>query len=1506
MSQWSQIQQLEMRLLEHVDYLYNDNFPMDIRQGLASWIEAQDWDMAADNESMAPVLFSNLLSQLEVALSQEHNFLQRHNMKLIQQQLQVKYASNPAAIARVISNCLKEERRILSSACMQEQGPLEKSLQNSVALERQMNMDHRIGVIRASVQMMDQGVKYIENLQDGFDFRYKTLQTRDPSERNSELMKQEVTKLQEILNRLDFKRKEILSKMAVVIKEIDNLMNNHLDAELRDWKRKQQMVLIGSPLLTSLDHLQSWFTLTAQSLFQVKRQLDKLGELVLKVTYDSDPIPMQKPQMEERVKYLISHIIKSSFVVEKQPCMSTHPQKPLIIKTRVQFTTKVRLLVILPAIDYHLKVKTTFDKDLPPGRVSRQFFIVTNTTKVMDIEDYSNGCLSVDFRHALKEKKYGNSTKNNESLLSVTEELHSLSFEAHFTIQGLNIDLETCSLPLVVISNVSQMPGAWASVMWYNLLNDEPKNLTFFSGLPRATWSQLSEVLGWQFSINSSQGLNKEQLNMLGEKLLGQHFSDSDQVYWSKFCKENIPGKPFSFWIWLDSILELIRKHLLPVWNENYIMGFVSKEMERALLREKESGTFLLRFSESHLGGITFTWVQHSDNGEATFNSVEPYTKSRLNALHFPDIIRDYKVISDGVVPKNPLKFLFPDIPKDEAFGRLYNNLPSKAYPYIPSTLIPCSEMCSNMSPPSPPCEAPEPPMTPGEFDMLNQTLCFDMDVVSLDGFKEEEEEEEEEGVPLFGNHVTGFSPVDGSPLSGPKMAQWQAMLRLDAALQPQVSQLYERKFPRHIRQYLSVWIENQDWHSASVDDQKARTCFNSLLVYLEEEWSRCTKHENILQGPDLPGIKEYVLNFFENKPKNLAAILFECLEEEKKILLSAQRGVCPAEEMRQTQLDPKIAELKRMSLEVSNEIVSLGRLHENFNFIHAEEQGPPGAVEQYNFFVQTKQLVLQQIRSILKMAEDVVQTLTTVELPEWKRRQQLACIGCPVDTCLDHLQKWFTNVAEVLQQIQQHLTMLPDPNGITYYSTSDSVAEMNTFTQSLITKLLSNALVVEKQPVMSSMPSIQRPLILKTKSHFTVRLRFLVYLPEFQCLLKVKPLFDKDVAENNKMKGFRHFGFTLDMSKVIDVDVAGHCLVAEFEDMVLQESKKRTLGSNESYLAVTEELHVITFVTDFQHDGLHCLIEARSLPVVVISATSQVPSAWASVMWYNMSTSEPMNLSLFSDPPLLSWPHLSQLLSWQFLSIGKRQLDENQLTMLRGKIVEDPIGFVNWNSFSKAGCKKNGNVWLWLDGILDLIKKHLVDLWRDGSIMGFVSREKIKELLQEKKTGTFLLRFSESNQDGAISISWVEHYNGEAQVHSIEPYTKTELANTPMPNMIYDFNPRVQGNIRRNPLLYLYPEVDKDAAFRRYYIRSGKMAPKPDPGYLQRKRFNVTDMPTPPPSPPPHMPMVDMFPSMAGTDDYNCQEVEILNLLDLSFSEQYQVCDFSSIGKDLKQDIYE
>lgn len=35
--------------------------------------------------------------------------------------------------------------------------------------------------------------------------------------------------------------------------------------------------------------------------------------------------------------------------------------------------------------------------------------------------------------------------------------------------------VQTHSLPVVVISNICQMPNAWASILWYNMLTNHPK-----------------------------------------------------------------------------------------------------------------------------------------------------------------------------------------------------------------------------------------------------------------------------------------------------------------------------------------------------------------------------------------------------------------------------------------------------------------------------------------------------------------------------------------------------------------------------------------------------------------------------------------------------------------------------------------------------------------------------------------------------------------------------------------------------------------------------------------------------------------------------------------------------------------------------------------------------------------------------------------------------------------------------------------------------------------------
>ncbi|XP_042805435.1 signal transducer and activator of transcription 4 isoform X5 [Panthera leo] len=640
-----------------------------------------------------------------------------------------KFHGNPMHVAVVISNCLREERRILAAANMPVQGPLEKSLQSSSVSERQRNVEHKVTAIKNSVQMTEQDTKYLEDLQDEFDYRYKTIQTMDQGDKNNALMNQEVLTLQEMLNSLDFKRKEALSKMTKIVNETDLLMNSMLMEELQDWKRRQQIACIGGPLHNGLDQLQNCFTLLAESLFQLRRQLEKLEEQSTKMTYEGDPIPMQRAHLLERVTFLIYNLFKNSFVVERQPCMPTHPQRPMVLKTLIQFTVKLRLLIKLPELNYQVKVKASIDKNV--STLSNRRFVLCGThVKAMSIEESSNGSLSVEFRHLQpKEMKSSAGSKGNEGCHMVTEELHSITFETQICLYGLTIDLETSSLPVVMISNVSQLPNAWASIIWYNVSTNDSQNLVFFNNPPSATLSQLLEVMSWQFSSYVGRGLNSDQLNMLAEKLTVQSSYNDGHLTWAKFCKEHLPGKSFTFWTWLEAILDLIKKHILPLWIDGYVMGFVSKEKERLLLKDKMPGTFLLRFSESHLGGITFTWVDHSENGEVRFHSVEPYNKGRLSALPFADILRDYKVIMAENIPENPLKFLYPDIPKDKAFGKHYSSQPCEVSRptergdkgYVPSVFIPISTIRSDSTEPHSPTDLL--PMSPSVYAVLRENL---------------------------------------------------------------------------------------------------------------------------------------------------------------------------------------------------------------------------------------------------------------------------------------------------------------------------------------------------------------------------------------------------------------------------------------------------------------------------------------------------------------------------------------------------------------------------------------------------------------------------------------------------------------------------------------------------------------------------------------------------------------------------------------------------------------
>ncbi|XP_063734103.1 signal transducer and activator of transcription 1a isoform X2 [Eleginops maclovinus] len=750
MTQWCQLQMLDCKYLEQVDQLYDDSFPMDIRQYLSRWIESIDWDTVAVQDSLATVRFHDLLAQLDDQHSRfalENNFLLQHNIRKIKRNLQDRFQEDPIHMAMIISRNLKEEKKILDGAKNREHNG--EGTMSAMVVEKQ-KLDSKVEHMKEIVQAADQNIKKLEDQQDEYDFIVDTLKNREnelngmtPKELETEKMR-----VRGMCLELKAKRQDVVSQLTELLNVTQALLSDLISEELPEWKQRQQIACIGGPPNACVDQLQNWFTAVAESLQQVRQHLKKLQELEQKFTYDCDPITQKKAYLEARALDLLKNLLSNSLVVERQPCMPTHPQRPLVLKTGVQFTVKLRFLVKLQEFNYQLKVKAAFDKDVTEKKGFRKFNILGTNTKVMNMEE-SNGSLAAEFRHLqLKEQKVaGNRT--NEGPLIVTEELHSLSFESELQLNqsGLDIKLEAISLPVVVISNVCQLPSGWASILWYNMLTTEPKNLKFFLTPPPAKWSQLSEVLSWQFSSVTQRGLNQEQLNMLADKLLGSKAqrNPEGQIPWGKFCK-SANEKAFPFWLWIEGILDLIKRHLLSLWNDGCIMGFISKEREKFLLTDKCPGTFLLRFSESSKeGAITFTWIEHDVHDKALFHSVEPYTKKELSAVSLSDIIRTYKVMAAENIPENPLRFLYPNIPKDKAFGKYYPKPTETAEPmdvengpeksgYMKTELISVSEV-----PPSK-LQGNIMPMSPDDYKVLSQYVSpRDIDAVAnnmIDGFE--------------------------------------------------------------------------------------------------------------------------------------------------------------------------------------------------------------------------------------------------------------------------------------------------------------------------------------------------------------------------------------------------------------------------------------------------------------------------------------------------------------------------------------------------------------------------------------------------------------------------------------------------------------------------------------------------------------------------------------------------------------------------------------------------
>ncbi|XP_041786047.1 signal transducer and transcription activator-like isoform X3 [Anopheles merus] len=150
-------------------------------------------------------------------------------------------------------------------------------------------------------------------------------------------------------------------------------------------------------------------------------------------------------------------------------------------------------------------------------------------------------------------------------------------------------------------------------------------------------------------------------------------------ISFAQFCKNTTSECIYTFWEWVYAALKIIRDHLQILWVDNTIIGFIHKSTAEKYLAKCVPGTFLLRFTDSVLGGISIAWVHESNNGQKQILHIQPFTAKDL-------VVRP---LANRICDLGELMYLYPNIPKQEAFGRYTTSVIQKprSKHYIPAEM---------------------------------------------------------------------------------------------------------------------------------------------------------------------------------------------------------------------------------------------------------------------------------------------------------------------------------------------------------------------------------------------------------------------------------------------------------------------------------------------------------------------------------------------------------------------------------------------------------------------------------------------------------------------------------------------------------------------------------------------------------------------------------------------------------------------------------------------------
>uniref|UniRef100_A0A8B9RK09 Signal transducer and activator of transcription 6, interleukin-4 induced n=1 Tax=Astyanax mexicanus TaxID=7994 RepID=A0A8B9RK09_ASTMX len=631
MALWMQISQLLPKLPNQtLNELYPDTFPIDVRHYLANWIEDQRWeDFNVDSVEQVPLaqqLLEQMLERLYDVVSHNSNVVERVKLQHISRNL---FQSQPMHLVRMVRDILRKERLLLSQAPMQQYQQMPSSVNGSMQPASNRDLDALV-------------LKVLE------------IQT----------CRQEIHRLQEELN-WEKQDSEPMQGMLSLIhsfthSEPHTFTHSHIHPLTHSFTHLLTYLRTHS-LTHSLIH--SLIHLHIHSLRHslIHTFIHSLIHSLIHLHIHS----LTHSLIHSLIHSLLHSLIHSTIHSYSHIHSLTH-SLTLIHTLTHSFThslTQSHTHLFTLSLTYsftHLIIQShthLFTLSLTYSNVGE----LINSTAILEHNPSSKSTCATFRNMSIKKIKRAD-RKGSES---VTEEKFALLFTAEIMITGCEsaCNVQMITLPVVVIVHGSQENNAMATVIW-DCAFSEPNRIPFV--VPeRVPWSQMCEALNSKFmsEVQTNRGLDRYNLHCLAQKIFDKDVSgdlSNTPVSWAQFNKEVLPGRNFTFWQWFEGVIDLTKKCLKAYWSEGLIFGFIGKQHLHVILQNRPSGTFLLRFSDSEIGGITIAYV--GPNGGRKIQNIQPFTKKDLDSAGLGDRIRDINCISH----------VYPEMPKDDVFKKFY------------------------------------------------------------------------------------------------------------------------------------------------------------------------------------------------------------------------------------------------------------------------------------------------------------------------------------------------------------------------------------------------------------------------------------------------------------------------------------------------------------------------------------------------------------------------------------------------------------------------------------------------------------------------------------------------------------------------------------------------------------------------------------------------------------------------------------------------------------------